>query len=339
MVTVHRPLMEVAVVTLHTKKGDFPSFAELRYAYFKQNEDMRLDPKHVDTNEWQSELLHASEVGACPRMQMLRISGAPKKIKANLTLATEELMFRVAYFVHYAGYEAMAWAGILVDHEVPLMEPPWAGRADALFTPDFENPDDVWLYDAKTTRMGAFKYTESLPKEPHCLQLGAYGTALPDITNGVVEYIDRSGSVPAIECVVDLTKWEVPAQERMDALEQYREALPELPPMMPESFVAHYRKARNQPFKELASVTYDCSWQCSWCAFHHTNTDDTTRPDSPCKPPNHAPIEVAKVRTQKEGGGWAYNAAMAAGMNVSGIQQIIATFTPRVPIIGGGDEE
>ena len=329
---------------LHTTQGDFQTFAELRYAYWKQNEDMKLDPKHVDTNEWQSELLHASELGGCRRATMLRICGAPKKIKANLTMATEELMFRVAYFVHYASYEAMAWAGILVGHEVPLLSPPWAGRADALFTPDFEKPDEVWLYDAKTTRMGAFKYTESLPKEPHCLQLGAYRTARPDITKGVIEYIDRSGSVPAIECIVDLTEWSEKARSEMAVLESdllecdgFSWENAPLPPMLEESYVAHYRKKRGEPFKELTSVTYDCSWECGYCAYHHTEPDDSTRPESPCKPPNHTPIEIAKVRTQKEGGGWGFSPG-SAGMSVTGIQQVIATFTPRVPIVGGDEE-
>jgi hypothetical protein len=317
-----------------TDKGEFATLAELRFAYLKSGEHIRLDPGHTGMDEWQPDKLHASQVGYCPRMQMYRFQGAPKKVQANLTQANEALMFWIAYRIHYLTYEAFEWAGILKGYEVSLMDGLWAGRADAIITPDGE---DEWLYDCKTTRPNAFKYSESFPKKEACLQLGSYGTARPEVKKGIVEYVDRGGSNIPIECVIDLAEWHEPALSRMSLLEQALEALPDLPPMLEESFVPHYRKAPKQDYKDLKSVTLECSWECGYCDWHHTNPDDTTRPESPCKPPNHPPIEVAKVRTQKEGGGWAFSAG-AAGMSVSGIQQVIATFTPRVPVIGGDEE-
>lgn len=332
-------------MNLHTTQGDFKSFAELRYAFMQQNKAAIPVP----TDEWESTTLHASEVGYCPRATMLRICGAPPKVQNNLTKANEALMFAMGYFAHYLTYAAMEWAGILVASEESLLDLPWSGRCDAIFLPDYEKPEDEWLYDAKTTRPNAFKYSESFPKEPHCLQVGAYATSLRcRFANGVIEYIDRGGSNPPVECVINLLEWAPKAQALMDEREaMYHECVGKdwkdapLPPVLEEGFVPHYRKARGEEWKDLKSVTYDAPWQCSWCQMHHTNTDDTTRPESPCKPPNHAPIEVAKVRTQKEGGGWAYTAAgvaQAVKMDVTGIQQVIASFTPRVPVIGGEDE-
>jgi hypothetical protein len=320
-----------------TKKGTFPTLQEMRYAYLEADGPVpNLDPGHHAANAWDSTLLHASEVGYCQRRQMLRLSGAPPAIQANLTKANEQVMFWVANRLHGLAYSAMEWAGILIDHEASLMEPPWAGRADAIFRPDV-NEEEAWLYDMKTVRPNAMKYSESFPKPAHCLQLGAYGSSLPHISKGIIEVVDRGGSNPPIECVINLGPWVAEASALMAETEGWM-GKDELPPMLQEGFVPHYRKAPGQDYKDLKSVTYECSWECGFCEMHHTNPDDTTRPESPCKPPNHAPVEVAKVRTQKEGGGWAYNAGMAAGMNVTGIQQVIATFTPRVPVFGGEEE-
>jgi hypothetical protein len=324
-----------------TDKGEFATLQEMRFAYLKSGEHIRLDPGHAGMDEWESDKLHASEVGSCARMQMLRLQGAPKKVQANLTQANDAILFWVAYRLHYLTYEAMQWAGILVGFEVSLFDGLWAGRADAIITPDVNDKADEWLYDAKTTRPNAFKYTESFPKDQHCLQVATYGVKKTNISKAIIEYIDRGGSNPPVECVIDLERWHFAALDRMNVLEQYRvralEGDGELPPLLEEVYVPHYRKARGMDYKDLKSVTLECSWECGYCAFHHTFTDDATRPESPCKPPNHSPIEVAKVRTQKEGGGWAFSAG-AAGMSVSGIQQVIATFTPRVPVIGGDEE-
>ena len=330
-----------AAMKLITEKGEFDSFAELRYAFIKQNK--AAIP--VSTDEWESTTLHASEVGYCPRATMLRICGAPPKVQANLTQANEALLFAIAYFAHYLTYEAMKWAGILVASEEPLLDGLWSGRCDAIFLPDCAHPEQEMLYDAKTTRPNAFKYADSFPKEQHCLQLGAYGTSrrCTDILFAVIEYIDRGGSNPPVECHINLLEWTPKAQAKMDEREaMYHECAGKdwqdapLPPVLAESYVPHYRKARGMEYKDLKSVTWECSWECSWCKLHHTHIDGSTRPDSPCKPPNHAPVEVAKMRTQKEGSGWGVSAG--AGMDVRGIQQVIATFTPRVPVVGGDEE-
>jgi len=326
-------------MNLHTTQGDFETFAELRYAFMQQN----TAAIPVSTDEWEGTHLHASEVGYCPRATMLRICGAPPKVQANLTKANEALMFAMGYFAHYLTYAAMEWAGILVASEKPLLEYPWSGRCDAIFLPDYEHPEQEMLYDAKTTRPNAFKYSESFPKEPHCLQIGAYGTSVKStyILSAVIEYIDRGGSNPPVECRIDVPAWAEKARVLMDEREaMYRECVGKewtdapLPPMLTESFVPHYRKAPNQDFKNLVSVTYDCSWECSWCQFHNTNPDDSTRPESPCKPPNHEAIEIAKKLPESKGGGWTFTPAAS----LSGFEEWMSRQAKVVPIIGGDEE-
>lgn len=309
-----------------THKGEFETLQEMRYGYLQSGEAMHIDPGHAEANEWERDKLHASEVGYCPRMQMLRISGAEVKPQANLTKANEAVMFWTANRLHYLAFEAMEWAGVLDECEVSLMSAPWAGRADAILFPNIEQSSKV-LYDMKTVRGNAMKYTESFPKEAHCLQLGAYATKA-DCRVGIIEYVDRSGSMPPIECVVVLDEWKERAKHRMDLLQDQLEALPDLPPTLPEQFVAHYTKKRNQPYKELTSVTYDCSWECSYCSFHHTDTEGRTSSNSPCKPPNHAPVLCAK----REKGSWVYPKMEA------GLEEFLASHEKTIPVVGGQDE-
>jgi hypothetical protein len=296
---------------LITDKGTFETFAELRYGYLTSGEHVHIDPGHAGMDEWESGKLHASEVGACPRKQLLRILGAPPKVQNNLTRANEALMFWIAYRVHYLTYEAMSWAGILYDCEVSLMSGVWAGRADAIFYPDVNDKEGMRIYDLKTVRPNAFRYAESYPKEQHCLQLGAYATRARVSPYGVIEYVDRGGSNIPIECPVDVAEWAGKATHNMQELESLLagvEGQPwdkaELPPVLPEHYVSHYRKARNQPYKDLTSVTLEPSWECSYCLMHHTMPDDSTRHDSPCTPPNHMPILIAKT----EKGQWVHTA-------------------------------
>lgn len=309
-----------------THKGEFATLQEMRYAYLTSGLDMCIDPGHSEANEWDRSLLHASEVGYCPRMQMLRISGAPEKPQANLTRANEAVMFWTANRLHYLAFEAMEWAGVLDECEVSLMSPPWAGRADAILRPDVGEEETI-LYDMKTVRGNAMKYSESFPKEAHCLQLGAYATkAKPKM--GIIEYVDRSGSMPPIECVIDLEPWREKAAVRMAQMEDALAAMPDLPPTLPESFVAHFTKRRGQPYKDLTSVTYDCSWECGYCSFHHTDVTGKTSSDSPCKPPNHSPILCMKM----EKGSWRTLELRP------GLEEFLAAQVKTLPIIGGQDE-
>lgn len=297
----------------HTTRGDFPTLAEIRHAYLKSGEDAKLDPKHVGANEWESNLLHASEVSFCPRATCLRILGAPKKTQGALTAANEALMFWVAYRIHYLTYEALDWAGMLVAHELSVMNKPWAGRVDAVIRPNVDEERTI-LFDAKTVRPGAFRYTEGFPKDDHCIQMGVYGTVRPE-TEALVEYIDRGGSNPPIECLFQLDGWSGKAQVKMTDLEGWYQGLEghelptaPLPPVLPESFTPHYRKVKNKPVKKLTSVTHECAWQCSYCDFHHTDpTSGQTLIVSPCQPNNHEPVEIAKKLPQKDGGGWKFS--------------------------------
>lgn len=279
---------------LRTTQGVFDTLAELRYAYMQSGEDMNLDPGHTGANDWESHKLHASEIGYCPRATAYRLLGAPKKVQANLTKANEALMFWQGYRIHYLTYEAMMWGGILVAYEVPVLDTEvWAGRADAIFLPDFQNEDEEWLYDAKTTRPNAFKFARSFPKEEACLQLGAYGTKRPNIHHGIIEYIDRGGSNIPVECEIDVDKWARFAAQRMVEREFVRDTIAgkdlktaTLPPVLEQEIVPEYRKARNMPYKDLKGACLKRNWQCSYCDYHATDPEtDETRLESICFPP------------------------------------------------------
>ena len=121
----------------------------------------------------------------------------------------------------------------------------------------------------------------------------------------------------------------MPKRSGTTATSRCRGALAELPPILEPDYVAHYRKAPNMPYKNLTSVTYDGPWECGYCAYHHTTTEGTTMPDSPCKPWNHEPIEAAKSVK----GAWSYDARYGPGAVafIQGLEQ-------RVPIEEAGDE-
>lgn len=333
---------------LITNKGPFESFAALRYAFKDacgtDKAFYRELLKYAGEGEWDPNLLHASEVGYCPRMQMLRLSGAPAKVQAMATKAAEGQMFAFGYFAHYWTYAAMEWAGILTGFEQNVFEPPWSGSFDAMFLPDVNDPRE-WLWGGKTTRPNAKNYTESLPKTAHCLQEGTYGTKVV-VEGAVIEYIDRGGSKPAIECVLNrqaLDTWSERALIRMNDNEDWKMSrlLGELPPILEEMFVAHYRKNRNQPDKDIIAATWNCSWECGYCKYNHTampkSSSDKFPPtlsSSPCQPHWHAPIYLKKY-TKKTG--WVY--IEQTTVNERAIDAFLAAQPQTVPVVGGQDED
>lgn len=329
---------------LVTKKGTFDSFATLRGAYINSKVDMALDPKHADPKEWADDKLHASEVGYCPRMQMLRLVGAPRKIKLALTQAMDDYMWWVGYRTHYLTYEAMDWAGILFSHETQLFDGLWAGSCDALFYPDV-NQDELMGYDCKTTRPKGYNFAYEVPKEAHVLQVSTYGIKLPRVPNWVIEYIYFGSTKPPIECLVTVTDYQDAVLGRMLSLEAYRKAALEnpgdLPPVLTERFVPKYRKDNGQQTKSLVGISYSCSWECGYCDWHHTyppkDENDKfppTREDSPCKPPWHEPLELLNI-TKKYG--YRYPNQCPAGD--AALAQFLDSQLKTVPIVGGQEDE
>jgi len=330
---------------LITEKGEYESFAELRADYILSQEDMALDPKHIQAKPWGDSLLHASDLGACPRKAMLRLLETPHKIQSSLTMANNQLMWWMGYRVHYLTYEAMDWAGILHSHERDLFDPPWSGSYDALFWPDFRDKDRLMGYDCKTTRPKGYNYAYSFPKEPHVIQVSGYGLKTPAVREWVIEYVYFGSTKPPVICVVNADEHEDKVLDAISGLELAKARMvddpEELPPVMPEKLVAHYRKNPKQEDRSLVSVTYDCNWQCGYCPYVHTvppkNDDDhypAILPDSPCKPPWHEPLQVMKITKKR---GVEYPAECPAGEDA-----VLAFYDSQlktVPIIGGQDEE
>lgn len=323
-----------------TREGTFDTLAELRAAYLRSKEDMKLDPKHAGAAEWASDTLHISELGYCSRMQMLRLSGAKPKVKNSLTAANDEFMWWFGNRCQWLSYEAMDWAGILHSCEQSVYDPPWSGRYDALFYPDYRSEELVG-FDQKTTRPKAYAYAYSYPKESHILQVTGYSLKVKP-KRWLIEYVFFGSTKPPVECWVDTREHEGRVLKRMAELEQMREALFdafEVPDVLPEILTAHYRKAQGRDEKYLNRISAGCSWECSYCDMLHTfpPKDDNDkyppiRSESPCHPAWHAPKDLATMK----GGKWTYLTESESERDM--VEAFIAAQPRTVAIVGGQDE-
>jgi hypothetical protein len=280
---------------LITKKGEFADIGRLRGAYLEAPDGgaYNLDPGHHDGNDWRPDKLHISELGGCPRATAYRLLGYEEKPRSASSRANRAVMFWAGYRAHFLTYSAMNWAGILVEHEKALDLPePWTGRCDAIFTPNVE--DEVpWLYDLKTVLPNALKYAHELPKPKDALQLGGYWAFGPQPGGAVVEMMDRAGSNSPILCEVDMTVWMPRAVKRMALFEAMLDNMPELPPTLEPVYKGHYSKVRGVSRYELASISLDPDWRCSYCEWHLHSKEGTDR-DSLCRPYNEPPVTVAQ---------------------------------------------
>jgi hypothetical protein len=287
---------------IHTpKQGEFTSFATLRAAYIESRRGKHLDMDRYSRDlPWAPEKLHLSDLGMCPRMQMLRILGTEKKYETPGKAANDALMFALGYFVHHLSYAAFDWAGMLIDFEglVPELPEPWTGHYDALLTD--EEAGIEYLWSGKTTRPNAFKsgYRYSFPKGNHRLQDGGYLAHLEGVRGAVIEYIDRGGTNTPLTYWVPRKPVTAEALAFMSRMEECYDLLPELPDMLPRELVPHYRKRNNQDIYDLDWVGEEQSWQCGWCDYLYASQDRKTKEwqiaaTSPCKPDMRPPEKVA----------------------------------------------
>lgn len=333
---------------LTSKRGTFASLQELRGAYLSATDraEYHLDPYPAQGDDWEDDHLHISELARCPRAPMLRFTGAPKRVRAPLTIANEEIMFWIGYRLHYLTYSALNWAGLLVSYEQPLFDPPWAGRADAFFRPDYRD-DKLYGLDVKSYRPRSSKYAHTYPKKQDVWQVSGYATTRPGIGTWVIEYIAQGGSTAPVECLVDPHELHTPVTSRMAMLEELREdvlanGIAAAPPPLPSTFVAHYRKARGRDEKELVSITIDSPWECSYCPYCHTEQPaherDTHPPlldSSPCRPDWHPPLTVAKrVR-----GTWHIDDHDGSRWNDDELRLFMDSQLTTIPLVGGQNDD
>lgn len=287
-------------------RGTFATLQLLRAAYLHSHDGEKywLDPTPFGGDEWDPETLHISELGACPRAIAYRLTGTPVKPRGKAAAANREIMFWSGYRLHYLTYSALNWAGLLVDHEIPAVLPDgWSGRADALIRPN-QHADRIIGYDMKTVLPNALKYAWDMPKEKDCLQVGGYAFASL-FGPAVIEYADRAGSNTPKECEVDAGAWAKRVPAIMKRLEEVRDNVPELPPMLPQAYVGHFKEADNAG--TLDTVTLETEWRCGYCDYHLTKQERRFNPqtkrmkkygwtqnESTCKPINEPPRVVCQ---------------------------------------------
>jgi hypothetical protein len=278
-------------------KGEWDSLQIMRDEYLnsQDGEKFWLDPNPFSQDKWNPDAIHASDVGGCPRAAMYRLRGEPEKPRSAKSKANRTVMFWAAYRFHFLGYSALNWAGLLMGHELDVGMPEgWAGRADALIqvTPDSE----PILYDMKTVLPNALKkYRWDHPKDKNCMQVYEYGKQL-GIHKALIEYTDRAGSERPELCEIDLDEWADEATYRELELESYRDHLPELPPILEPVLKGSYWKVRNINRRDVKSVSYGPSFECSYCNYHLHLKDSGTQASSSCHPYFKPPEVVAEFK-------------------------------------------
>ena len=290
-----------------TDKGEFSSFATLRLAYMEAWAGNPPITSYFNPEPWDPTTLHISELGKCPRQQMLRLSNVKPKPESDKARANKELMFWQGNLIHALTVGAMDWAGILVESEksLPGLPTGWSGHFDAVYQDQVHGRLMVW--DGKTVRPNAFNYAHEWPKVEETWQLRGYLRFLPDVTAGVVEHIDRGGANSPHTALITRNNGQVDA--RMSMLSAFRDSLDGdgpvtlLPGLLPPEFKLTYRKVANEPIWRASAVYHQPSWQCEWCDFMYGGKDKRTKQwhiaaNSPCTP-DLSKSQIAKVKNGK----------------------------------------
>jgi hypothetical protein len=291
-----------------TNRGEFATLQLLRAAYLDAPDWQKfwIDARTITEQPWTKGLLHASDVGGCPRATMYRLLDTPEKPRGEKSKANRKVMFWAGYHFHYLTYSALSWAGILLYHEEPVKLPDgWTGTLDAEIVP---LESDTFVFDEKTVMPNTLNYGYDLPKLPNCLQLTVYGDAVDNL-NGLLEYTDRAGSNDPRECPVDLSEYVEAKNTIMKTLETQRDMLPELPPELEQVYVPHYTRDKSDPdWMVMKTIAVETPWNCGYCDYHLTREESRvnpasgrmkkyswTQPESTCHPHNVPPVDVAEL--------------------------------------------
>lgn len=284
-----------------TDQGEFNDFAHLRYAYLQATNGNPPIQQYFRQDEWDDTTLHISELGKCPRKQMLRLMGAARKPRQIAAVSNDELMFWQGNIIHALTVGACDWAGILVAFEESLSDLPdgWSGHFDLIWD-NRENGEEP-LWDGKTVRPNAFNWWYTWPKPEEKAQMQGYLHFTPTSYYGEIEHIDRGGSNPPRSSIIQRDSTFV--LERMRELEDWRNRLGhygELPEPLDWDYDISYRKVNNENLYLVNKIWYKPNWQCEWCDYLHGYKDKKTgewwvSEDSPCKPDLQPSLEIAKV--------------------------------------------
>ena len=286
---------------IQTDKGDFKDFAHLRYAYLLEHKGNPPIQNYFRQGEWDESTLHISELGKCPRKQILRLIGAPRKTRQLSALANDELMFWQGNIIHALTVGACDWAGILVSYEesLPGLPDGWSGHYDLIWDEVGRRGHVCW--DGKTVRPNAFNYWYDWPKKEEKAQMRGYLRFLKSCTCGEIEHIDRGGSNPPVISVV--TAHNAWVDDKMAELNDWKNQIThygDLPPVLQRDYSLTYLKVRNEPIHRYNSVYHGPQWECGWCDYLHGFKNNKTSewtifPETPCNPDMRPKDLVAKV--------------------------------------------
>ena len=239
---------------------DTPTLDELFHRHVR-----RVEGK---AHGWDDNKLHVSDLGACARATMYRLSGEPRRERTDEEQRKQECLFWLANRIHDEMYEAWSEAGVLLEKECSLqgyLPKGWTGRFDCVL--DYNGGRRI--VDVKTVIY--LQKTAIYPKPAHMMQVACYDAFVHedwDLTMPpVVFYVQNNFQHDiAVECVVSHDE---PMQniivKRMAELEHYRDKLPELPPILPRT-MKYGKKVRGKSNEVVVGPDSKCNPKyCDWC--------------------------------------------------------------------------
>lgn len=220
---------------------------------------------------WERDLLHVTDLNACPRAVGLRLRGAVEEQRAP----QESRKFVLANFQHELIYLALDWGGYLVDKEVPVPLPDgWVGTADMVlecFYDDYST--SVNVADSKNPVAGAKKYADRYPKVEDIRQVSVYSAFLPEVypeleaqVEGQVFYLPLGGASEWVPARFPLVGKESIIR-LMEGLELVRDAIPD-PLALGIVWWKRQEYVRKDGSKTISGdLYYSTDWRCRYCRY------------------------------------------------------------------------
>lgn len=255
--------------------------------------------------DWEQDVLHVTDLNACPRQVALRLKGANEEPRAP----QESRKFALANFQHELIYLALDWAGILIDAEVPVPLPDgWKGTADMVLNDMFdsteEDPSRCIVADSKNPVAGAQKYASTYPKPEDVRQVSVYSLflgeiyhALRDESEGQVFYLPLGGASRWVPTRFTLHP-ENDLRQRMAHLEAVRDNLPNLPDPLPLSISWWNRRAytrKDGGVTVSGELYYSVDWRCRYCRYECPNRELSERGQRLCRVSSSSPTEFTSL--------------------------------------------